>query len=511
MFRTTRVFISGIIIALIIPNSQALAKKWTDILDFSGHIQSDIRFSIEDYRGARNGDGYKFETNRNDVEFRLKFKPNNKVEAVVDTRLRFYGINRANKMAELFGWNKVDRFELQLNEAYLAVHGWPSDIVDFKIGRMIKQWGTADLFNPTDNLNARDFSDPLDYTAKVPNQMIEVDIYPTDWLNLSVTWVPMFKPSLLPPSTSYAFAVDTSRDGCFVSAPTPPLQRYQVKALADVFQQYNPCDLHFNTPQMNMITPGLNIKNSQVGVKANFDVGMGDAGDLSFSLSYYYGRFSFPVAYTAAASLADSATTPGVLDVDYIVNLMYPRMQVAGFDFSYSATSPYVPGIFGEMAVIFPEKIVFGLGVLRNGRPIKSLSMGNVNVDSTPFIKATVGMDYTFTSWLYMNVQYVRGFFDEFNDVYGIHNYLIPDVDLKFLDDALTIRLSAAWSLDDMSAAIFPSVIWVPAPSVTMTLGAWWNLGDTKPLDAESYAGRSKFGQKAAGRSVAYLKAKFNW
>ncbi len=508
MFRT--VFFAILMLFLLVPEG-VKAKNWTDMLDFSGYVQSDIRFSIEDYRGPRNGDGYKFETNRNDVDFRLRFTPNRKVEAIVDARIRFYGINRANRIAELYGWNKVDRFDFQLNEAYLAVHGWPSEIMDFKLGRLIEQWGTADLFNPTDNLNARDFSDPLDYTAKVPNQMLEIDLYPTDWFSLSLVWVPVFKPSLLPPSTDYAFAVETSRDGCFVSAPAPPLQRYQVKALENMFDQYSPCELHFNTPQINVMKPGLDISNSQAGARAHFDVGLGDVGDLGFSLSYYYGRFTFPVAYTAVAKLMDDPKKAGVMDVDYLVNVIYPRMQVAGFDFSFSAASQYVPGIFGELAVIFPEKVIFGLGVLRNGNVVNSLSMSNVNVDSRPFVKATFGMDYTFTSWLYMNVQYVRGFFDEFNDAYGIHNYVVPDIDFTFLDSAFKLRLSAAWNVDDLSAAVFPSIIWVPAPSVQMTLGAWWNLGDTKPLDPESYAGRSKFGQKAAGRSVVYLKGKLNW
>lgn len=510
MSRLMRTMPLSLFMALFLSQGSALAKKWTDMLEFSGYIQSDIRFSIDNYRGARNGDGYKFETNRNDVDFKLNFRPNNKVTAVVDARIRFYGINQANKIADLYHWNKVDRFNFQLNEAYLAVHGWPSDIVDFKLGRMIQQWGTADLFNPTDNLNSRDFSDPLDYTSKVPNQMIEFDVYPADWLSLNVVWVPIFRPSYLPPSTGLAFTVTTSRDGCFVSAPVPPLQRAQNKALGDMFGQISPCSLNFNTPKMNTIMPALSIANSQVGAKARFDVGLGDVGDINFSLSYYYGRFSFPVAYTAVAKLTDS-DEPGVINVDYIANLIYPRMQVAGFDFSFSAANPYVPGIFGEMAVIFPEKVVFGLSVLNNGKMIDSLSMSNVNVKTTPFIKATVGMDYTFTSWLYTNIQYVRGFFDEFNDAYGIHNYLVPDFDLKFLDNALLIRLSASWNLDDLSAAVFPSIIWVPAPSVEMTLGVWMNLGDTKSLDPESYAGRSKFGQKAAGRNVVYLKAKFNW
>lgn len=487
----------------------AHAADWTDKIKFSGHVQSDIRFMIEDYRGAVPGDGYKFEMNRNDVELKLKIIPNRSVQAVVSGRLRFYGFNEAAQLTELVGRDKIDPHDLQLNEAYLAVRG---KIWDLKVGRMVQTWGTADMFNPTSNLSSYDFSDPLDYMAKVPNQMVEFDLYPTDWLTIKAVWVPLFKPSLLPPSTYLGFAVETSRDGCFLNAPTPPLSRNDIDTLETVFNQYDPCSLNFLTPDMAVVIPEFSIANSQAAIKTQFRFALGDVGDLDFSFSYYYGRFSFPIAYTAAADLMDSATLgPGNLDVMYNVELMYPRMHVAGFDFSFSAASDKVPGLFGELAVTFPEEVIFGLAVLRNDVILDNLQMSSVNVPTTPFVKATVGLDYTFTKWLYVNVQYVRGFMDEFNDAYGIHNYVVPALEMKFLDNVLQFRIAAAWNVDDLSAAMFPQMTWVAAPSVELILGVWAYLGDTKPRDSKSYGGRYKFGQKAAGRSVVYLKGKVSW
>ncbi|NOZ01752.1 MAG: hypothetical protein GXP54_07670, partial [Deltaproteobacteria bacterium] len=186
------------------------------------------------------------------------------------------------------------------------------------------------------------------------------------------------------------------------------------------------------------------------------------------------------------------------------------RMHVAGFDFSFSAASDKVPGFFGELAVFFPESVDFALFVLNNG--VRSdIEMSYLNVPSTPFVKATVGMDYTFTSWLYANLQYVRGFIDEFNDAYGLHNYLVPAIEMRFLDDSLKFLLSAAWDVDDLSAALFPQITWVAAPSVELIMGVWAFLGDTKSHDELSYAGRYKFGQKAAGRSVVFFKGKVSW
>lgn len=502
--------VSGIPVFLLIfcLGGPSLASDWTDKIQFSGHIQSDIRFMIEDYRGPKPGDGYKFEMNRNDVELKLKISPNRRVQAVLGGRLRFYGFNEAAELPELVGRDRIDPYDLQLNEAYLAVRG---EIWDLKVGRMIQTWGTADMFNPTSNLSSYDFSDSLDYTAKVPNQMVEFDLYPTDWLTLKAVWVPVFKPSLLPASASLAFLVETTDDGCFKNAPVPPLGRSDIQILENYFATYDPCQLNFLTPEIRVLNPEFTIANSQAALKTQFRFDLGDVGDLDFSFSYYYGRFSFPIAYTAVADLTDNPEGGlSAVNVRYVAEVMYPRMHVAGFDFSFSAVSDKVPGFFGELAVIFPEEVNFALFVLSDGYRT-DVEMSNVNVPSTPFVKATVGLDYTFTQWLYVNVQYVRGFIDEFNDSYGLHNYVVPALELKFLDNELQFRIAAAWNVDDLSAAMFPQMTWVAAPSVELTLGVWAFLGDTKPHDAQSYAGRYKFGQKAAGRSVVYFRGKISW
>jgi len=51
------------------------------------------------------------------------------------------------------------RSVLDLKEAVLTLRGGPLDIA---LGKQIFAWGTADTFNPTDNLNAYDYMDPFD-------------------------------------------------------------------------------------------------------------------------------------------------------------------------------------------------------------------------------------------------------------------------------------------------------------------------------------------------------------
>jgi hypothetical protein len=234
------------------------------------------------------------------------------------------------------------------------------------------------------------------------------------------------------------------------------------------------------------------------------------AGGFDVALSYYYGRFTFPVALDAVADVVPSATQPGKMDVNYLAEVTYPRMQVAGLDFSYSAPWLFDVGLVGEVALIFPEQVDFGLRIPAGGARL-ARGIRSVNVPSDPFVKGTAGMDYTFTRWLYVNAMYVRGFFDEFNDLYGIHNYAVLTAEMKFMQDELVLRLSGVLNLDDRSSVAYPQVTWIVVPAVEVAAGAFVFGGDTNPDDPLDYAAREKFGQKVAGRSVAFLKTKVTW
>jgi len=522
-------------------NGAAWAEGWTDKLEFSGYLSSDIRYQIEDHRGAKDGEGFGFEMNRNDVNFRLSILPYEKVQAVIDTRLRFYGFNESADIPQMVRRNKIDPWDFYLDEAYLNIKGMIWDKLDLKIGRMAQTWGTADQFNPTDNLNARDFSDPLDYSSKVPNEMVEIDIFPADWVYLKLVWVPLFKPSQLPPSAALAFNIETLDNG-EIYFPAPPISKQETKNLISFFtdpvnakELFGGAQLNLMKPEVRAVMPKTDIQNSQAAAKLGFHL-----GGVDFSFSYYYGRFTFPVAYTAVADVIlpySDATPHGVTDkgeldpkkvnVKYIAEILYPRMHVAGFDFAYSAPWLFDLGIVGEVAVFMPEQVDFGMRFYVNGQrgdldpTIRDVLVKNglkgeyrkINVPRDPFVKATVGLDYTFTSWLYANAMYVRGFFDEFNDAYGLHNYFVAATEFSFLESEFKIRLSTVLNCDDLSAVFYPELTWIVYPSVELKGGVFYYFGDTRPTgdDRYDYAAKSRFGQKAAGRSVAFLKAKVNW
>jgi len=483
----------------------------SDWLRFSGYVQSDLRYVIEDWRGDP-GDGYRFEMNRNDLDLRLEILPYERVQAVVDARLRFYGFDESARLDDLYRRDLIDPWSLHLDEAFVAVQGLGWDKLDLALGRMVRTWGTVDQFNPTDNLNARDFSDPLDYTAKIPNQMIELTAYPADWLTLTAVFVPVFKPSQLPPSGRFYFGVERDAGGCFRSAPVPPLAPSDVKELEGLFSAIDACSLNFADPLVVPLRPEVTIENSQAAFKAAFQV-----WEIDVSFSYYYGRFTFPVAYTAVADVNLNPTRPGVFDVAYTAEVIYPRMPVAGFDWSFPLSfsdwfewdTDFSLGFFGEVAVIFPEEVVFGLRAYQGGAQV--VDKQAVNVASDPFVKASVAMDYTFAWGTYLNAMYVRGFFDEFNDLYGVHDYVVLALEQKWLSDSLSLRLAGALNVNDQSATTFPELKWIPYPGVELSGGVLWFVGDTEPADPYDYGSKSKFGMKATGRNVAFLKARGSW
>ncbi len=535
-------------------SSAARAADWTDAVKFSGWLDSDIRHTLDDTRGA-DGEGYAFQMNRNAVKLRLDIFPADNVRAVLETRMIFYGFSNAGTVDDITHRERIDPYHVQLDEAYLHARevGWEG--LDIKVGRMIQNWGKVDMFNPTDNLNGRDLSDPLDFTAKMPNQMVEIDLYPADWVSFNLVWIPVFKPTQLPDSADFAFAVDYDGNGCFSSAPAAPLSPSVNRELEGVIKKNLPakdfeallanngiqasdedletlrsvfqvdkhyrdfCRLNFLPPEVRTVTPSLTMRNSMAAAKVNFSV-----SDFEFSLSYFYGRHTFPVAYDAVAEISDdpeewytfdkysidkSKVDPAKLNVKYVAETLYPRVHVAGFDFSY--TSEYVAdiGFTGEMAVYFPEKTIFALRAYQDGE--KLLERSGVNVPKTPFIKGVFGMDYTWTSWLYTNLMYARGMFDEFNDRYGIHNYIVPMVGLTFLDSELKIQVSGAFTPDDLSAFVYPQLTWIPHPSVELIWGAMVNIGDTELGDPYDYASRSRFGHRTAGRNVGFMKARVTW
>lgn len=473
----------------------AARAELSDMFSLHGYLESDLRLQIDNYRGDKRGQGYSFELQQNIANLKLEIAPDPNVQALVSTTLWFYGFGTYGTLEDVTRRDKIDPYYVQLDNAYMTVRGFLFPSLDLTVGRTSLTWGAADTFNPTDLISPRDLRDPLNFTMKVPNELMQLEWFISSNVTLTLVWIPLFRPAQLPQSSRYALA---STD------QAPPLRdREAVQALVDIFQGQRE-ELELRAVRTRIIRPHYDPSNMAGAAKLAWNM---SAIDTNISLTYYVGRFSFPQPLAVDVSLLPADPATGRTPVQVDAALYYPRIQAIGFDFAHSASWLFDAGIFGEIAMYIPERVQFALNVPSlPDQPFRS-----TNLRPVPFVKATLGMDYTWTAWLYTNVQYVYGFLDELNDLAGLRHYLVPAAELRAPSGKYTLRLAAVYTLSDNSAALFPQAWWNVHDMVKLTVGALYYVGDTHPDDPTRYGSWQKFGQKATGRSIAYLKARFTF
>jgi hypothetical protein len=491
-------------------------------IKFGGSISSDVRFRLNgneispvdqpaprpsQLRLLTNG----FSRNENVIKTQLTLGIGSKVKAVADVDFYFYGFSDVNNIDMTTMRENVDPYRIDAYAAYIDVYKILPHL-DLRIGRQVVVWGTADKFNPTNNLNSLDLSDPLLFGRALANQMIRLDFNPYKDLIITAVWVPIFRPAQLPRTAPYAL---TEPDR------PPPVQEDYIRNGLGFFQTLYP------PSQVNVfaLTPEPTIQNSQVGVRIS-----GRLLNQDVSLSYYHGRFGIPVPTFTVNHLAT-----GVVDVA----VMWPRMDVLGFDIAGSINKLKGLGYWIEGAVTFPQEITYA--VYNSGlvcsycavsfNPDGTLVLGagaetkrGTVIPSTPFFKMTAGFDLTVTKFWYLNFQYVYGFIDEFGAGRAFYpgphvgdpprgearigHYLVVGSDFKFFSDALLIRVFGAFKIpqigDDLprfSAVIFPQISWAVWDATELSLGSFIFIGDRS----------TKFGDPASGATELFLKAKFTY
>lgn len=173
---------------------------------------------------------------------------------------------------------------LDLKEAVLTLRGGPLDVA---LGKQIYAWGTADTFNPTDNLNAYDYLDVVD-NEKLGLWSAALRLT-TGATTATFVVVPAFVPSRLPlPRSRW----------------TPTIPRNFV-AVAD-------------DPEV----PGIGADNLQYAARVRATV-----RGVDLSASYYDGFEHVPVLRVSSLAVAPGVTLPRFTPV-------YTRVKVPGLDVS---------------------------------------------------------------------------------------------------------------------------------------------------------------------------------
>ena len=110
-----------------------------------------------------------------------------------------HGISQINSFNDLLQRQANDPFFLEFDNGYVEV----SPIFISRARRahrpQVVVWGTSDLFNPTNNLNPRDFYDPLLFGKSMGfTEMLNFKYSTPFDLSIQAIYVPVFRPARLP-------------------------------------------------------------------------------------------------------------------------------------------------------------------------------------------------------------------------------------------------------------------------------------------------------------------------
>ncbi len=236
--------------------------------------------------------------------------------------LGFPGVEDFN---DLLKQEKINPFRVVDKEIYVqfpALFGF----IDLKMGDIIEKWGTADRFNPTDNINPYNLEDPIEFGESMPVPLIKVRIPFNDLFTLTGIYIPIFRPAQLPLSSLKAGIEAT---------PLPPeLVKWAESPLGEYAKELIP--LIEKKPEI----PGTSLRNSAFAIKVStllygFDL----------SASFYHGREDMPLPVTGTIYINEKKGT---------VFLKYPEINAFGFDTSTSL--PYIDlGLWFEGCIFFPS------------------------------------------------------------------------------------------------------------------------------------------------------------
>ncbi len=378
---------------VLLPSIRLFAQDDEPRLKLSGSLLTDQRFLLPS--------PHYWAWNENRLTLKLGLKITSKSKFYSEVWLRNMGIPKVSSSADLFNKGIVDPYNIEIREAYVQLFGFLSKNLDIKIGKQRIAWGTADMFNPTDNLNPYDLEDVLDFGRHRGSVAITLDYYFNNEFSLEGVYIPLFQPDDLP--------VGIFADALQPSLELPPpftLKGYEDEAVMPPF-----------TLSQSSIT-GLKFK--------------GFAGGIDFSFSYVWGRDGLPITTYNTISPGDSSNSIFVSSQS-----SFTREHIFGADM---ATSVIGVGLWAEAAMFLPAYEVIMTTDLSDFFPN---APGPVTTDSLvlkkePYVKFIIGADYHFANSMYVNFQYLHGFVNERGQG-NLNDYFFLQYEMRFFEDRLKI------------------------------------------------------------------------
>lgn len=411
----------------------------------AGNLEIGGYLETSHYVGLVYGDLFDY-GNTNVLGLKLGADVNEDVVAQATFEVRNRAFTSATTSALLGDRSAVEPLELRMQEAYIDFYGLGTEHLDLRVGKQVITWGTADGLNPTSYLAPFDLENPLDFSSRLGVPALLGTFYGPGDSSLALAVVPLFTPSLLP--------VDL-----FASQMDVPVEMPEGIALGEVRDVLAP-----PTPQ---------VRHTQVAARLAASV----AG-FDLSASYFYGYQTIPQLGGADVTQLHIDETPWRADLT--ATLVYPRTQAAGFD---AATTIKGVGLWVEGAVFFPERLDAPMtmgGESKNPITGEDLPVLTI-IEDTPYLKVVAGLDTTLPGDIYVNLQYLHGFFHELT-ASQIHDYGLMVVRRTFFSEALTAELHLGGEIRDggkkLGGLFGLELSWQPSDATHLILGGLAARGD---------------------------------
>lgn len=386
---------------------------------------------------------------KNENTFSLKFEYGSKnYHLFVQPEIKLFGVPAIDEIEDLQDADSLFDSSVRLAEAYLDFYEFLFPVFDMRVGKQKIVWGAADMLNPTGNVSPSDFSDPKEFGEKIGVNALLLKAY-LQPVQCDFVLVPVFTPSLLPKSG-------------FLSSFLPEIPTIPGTSLGTLTE-------NVSLPRNRW------TENTLFAAKASsfifgFDV----------SASFYSGRYSIPVISRIDSVKAGSQTNITTFSG-------FPKLQVAGLDFIGSVWSR---GIWGEFALFFPRNLDITTNTDIDGD-------GTVDITDTtaidPYVRFTLGTDYTFRNGVYYNLQWAHGFEYEIGKS-NLNDYLVFRIEKGFFYDKLKILpltvILATGDIgnleDDFGAGYVPELQFSPSDNLEIDIGCFLAAGKGENLLAKN-------------------------
>ena len=375
-----------------------------------------------DKRFVTGGDSTYIDNFYNQFRLEMKAPVGSQLYLFSSLDFRFYDFPEPQSLSDLERMESQFPYDMSVWEAFIDVYGFLFEDLDIRVGKQRIAWGRADKLNPTDNLNPNDFSDLVNFTEMAPSWAFKGTWYFGN-NRLTGVWLPGITPVLLPRNGANLF-------------------------LGDVGDYDDELQLPEQTPQNSMFA-------------FRWD---GSIDKWDFSVSYFNGYDDIPVATNL---LVAPPMAPQV-------EMEFPKMQVIGADL---VTELSGIGIWGEAGLFLPEKVELISDV--NG-----FSSRETQLEDEPYLKFTIGGDYTFPNGIYLNTQWMHGFYTE-RGTENLNDYFVIRLEQNFFNEDVLFALNNTLEVNDweqLGYGLSPELTYQAIDNLEAGLGAFLIWGEEGTL-----------------------------